>query len=46
MYMYPQWANILLQGLDKCGPTVEAIPGPHCQIRAIHWCHFTSYVFT
>ena len=33
---YPQRANIPLQGLDKCGPTVGAISGPHWQISAIH----------
>ena len=26
--MYPQWANIPLQGLDRCALTVGAISGP------------------
>ena len=42
----PQWANIPLQGLDRCVPTMGATSSPHCQIRAIHWHHLTSCEFT
>ena len=28
-YMHPEWANIPLQGLDRCALTVGAILGPH-----------------
>ena len=34
--MYPQRANILLQGPGRRGPTVGAISGPYSQIRAVH----------
>ena len=44
--MHPQRANIPLQGLDRCAPTVGAISGPYCQIRALLCHHFTSYGFT
>ena len=44
--MYPQWANIPLQGLDRCVLTVGAVSGPRCQIVALHWCHFTSLELT
>ena len=44
--MHPQWANIPLQGLDRRELTVGAISGPHSQIGALHWCHFTSHGFT
>ena len=33
-------------GSDRCVLTVGAILGPHCQIKALHWDHFTSYEFT
>ena len=46
IHMYPQRANILLQGLNRRGLTVEAISGPQCQIGAIHWHHITSREFT
>ena len=46
VYMYPQRANIPLQGLDRCALTVGAISGPHCQIEGLHWYHFTSCGFT
>ena len=46
VHMYPQRANILLQGLNRHGLTVEAISGPHCQIGAVHWHHITSREFT
>ena len=32
--MYPPRANIPLQGLDRRGPTVGVISGPHCHIGA------------
>ena len=38
--------NIPLQGLDGCVLTVGAISGPHWQIGALHWHHFTSHEFT
>ena len=44
--MHPQRANIPLQDLDRCVLTVGAVSGPHCQITALHWCHFTSHGFT
>ena len=44
--MYPQRANILLQGLDRRVLTVGAISGPHCQIGVLYWYHFTSHEFT
>ena len=31
MYMYPQRANIPLQGLQRRALTVGVISGPHCQ---------------
>ena len=46
MYMFPQRANIPLQGLDRRGLTVEAISGPHKQIGALLWHHLTSRGFT
>ena len=46
VHMYPQWANNPLQGLDKHILTVEAISGPHYQIKALHWHHFTNCEFT
>ena len=33
------------QGLDR-HVTVGVISGPHCQIGALYWCHFTSRGFT
>ena len=33
--MYPQWANIPLQGLDRCALTVDTISGPRCQTGRI-----------
>ena len=33
--MYPQRANIPLQGLDRCALTVGAISGLHSQIGAL-----------
>ena len=36
---------IPLQGLDRCALTVGAVSGPHCQIGALHWCHFASREF-
>ena len=33
--MYPQRADTLLQRLDRCALTVEAISGPCCQIGAL-----------
>ena len=44
MYMYIP--NIPLQGLDRHGPTVVAMSGPHCQIGAVHWYYFISHGFT
>ena len=44
--MNPQRANIPLQGLDRRVLTVGAISGPHYQMEALHWCHFTSHGFT
>ena len=44
--MHPQRANIPLQGLDKRAMTVRAISGPHSQLGALLWCHFTSRGFT
>ena len=44
--MYPQRANIPLQGLDRCVLTVEAISGPHSQIGVLYLYHFTSHGFT
>ena len=38
--------NIPLQGLDRSALTVGALSGPHSQIGALLWCHFTSGVFT
>ena len=46
VHIYPQWANIPLQGLDRRVLTVVAIAGSHCQIKALHWHHFTSCDFT
>ena len=46
MYMHPQRANISLQGLDRHALTVGAISGPHSQIGALLWRHFTSSEFT
>ena len=42
MYMHPQRANIPLQGLDRRALTVGAISGPHSQLGALLWCHFTK----
>ena len=39
--MHPQKADIPLQGLDRCVLIVRAISGPHCQIGALNWYHFT-----
>ena len=33
MYMYPQWANIPLKGLDRHALTVGAISGPHGKLE-------------
>ena len=44
--MYPQRANIPLQGLDRCALTAGARSGPHCQIGVLHWHHFTNCGFT
>ena len=46
--MYPQKANVSLQGLDRRAVTVRsrAISGPHCQTGALYWRHFTSHGFT
>ena len=46
MQMHSQRANIPLQGLDRCALTVGAISGPHSQLGALLWRHFTSYGFT
>ena len=46
MYVYPQRANIPLQGLDRRALTVEAISGLHNQIGALLWRHLTSRGFT
>ena len=46
MYMHPQRANIPLQGLDRRALTVGAISGPHSQLGALLWRHFTSRGFT
>ena len=46
MYMHPQRTNIPLQGLDRHALTVRAISGPHSQIGALLWRHFTSRGFT
>ena len=46
MYMHPQRANIPLQGVDRRVLTVGAISGPHSQIGALLWPHFTSRGFT
>ena len=46
IHMHPQKANIQLQGVDRCVLTVGVISGPHCQIGALHWHHFTSCGFT
>ena len=46
IHMYPQRADVSLQGLYKRVLTVGAILGPHCQNGALHWCHFTSIGFT
>ena len=43
---HAQRANIPLQGLDKHALTVGAISGPHSQLEALLWCHFTSRGFT
>ena len=43
--MYPQKANILLKGLDRQALTVGAVSGPHCQIGALHWFHFTMQLW-
>ena len=42
VYLHPQRINIPLQGLDKHALTVGAISGPHRQIGALLWRHFTS----
>ena len=42
--MHLQRANIPLQGLDRCALTMGAISGPHCQIGALLWHHFTIVV--
>ena len=44
--IYPQRANIPLQGKDRHGPTVVVMSGPHWQIGAVHWCYFISHGFT
>ena len=48
VYVHPQWVNIPLQGLDRRVRvrTVGTVLGTHCQIRALHWHHFTSWEFT
>ena len=43
---YLHRVSIPLQGLDRCVLTVGAVSGPHCQIGALHWRHFTSHGFT
>ena len=40
--MYPQRASISLQGLDRRALIVGAISGPHSQLGALLWCHFTG----
>ena len=45
-YMHPQRANTILQGLDRRALTVGAISGPHSQLGALLWHHFTSRGFT
>ena len=42
VYMYPQRANIPLQGIDRRALTVGAISDPHSQIGGLPWHHFTS----
>ena len=46
VYMHPQRTNIPLQGLDRRALTVGAISGPHSQLGALLWRHFTSRGFT
>ena len=46
VYMHPQRANIPLQGLDRRALIVGAISGPHSQLGALLWHHFTSREFT
>ena len=46
VHVLPQKANIPLQCVDRCVLTVGAISGPHCQIGALNWYHFTSHGFT
>ena len=46
VHMYPQKVNIPLKGLDRHALTVGAILGPHCQIEALLWHHFTNHGFT
>ena len=38
----PTRANIPLQGLDRHALTMGAISGPHSQIGALLWHHFTT----
>ena len=46
IHMHPQGVSIPPQGLDRRVLTVGAVSGPHYQIRALHWHHFTSCRFT
>ena len=44
--MHSQRTNIPLQGLDRHALTVGAISGPHTQLGALLWRHFSSHGFT
>ena len=41
VYLLPQRTNIPLQGLDRHALTVEVISGPHSEIEALLWHHYT-----
>ena len=45
IHMDSQRVSIPLQGLDRHVLTVGTISGPHCQIGALHWHHFTNRGF-
>ena len=44
--MWPQWASIPLQGLDRCILTVMTMSGLHSHLRLLHWHDFVSGEFT
>ena len=44
--MHPQRDNIPLQGLDRRALAVGGISGPHSQLGALLWRHFTGRGFT